>query len=341
MKPTHLFIMFFALVTTTSGSRRGSTDCDCVNLVYIDNPRYVQDCYPKVKFVNQVYQNFNNLYNHLLFQGIRRRCNFAEYKNFVEGMEVRTLQIVDAFFSCTDDDCTPAIMKAHKRFTDFMMKSFLPYTMCSFTNYSPDCATVLMQTLSQAFESGENIFTSLLTCAKLKSKMERGNNPQMNFLQAIAPIAPIEFGRPRCNCLKMDDIPIPRSESECYSSDYVATLRNFIEVNFDRISSAYQSNKNHQCDYLDLQTYVEQFKANSLKVTNILMKVRPAFVELDQLSQEREVLVLNYVPAIRQYVLDNDKSCYYLPRTVRPNPMKISMEVIAVLSKCIGYRDHC
>lgn len=138
-----------------------------------------------------------------------------------------------------------------------------------------------------------------------------------------------------------DDIPIPRSESECYSSEYVATLLNFIEVNFGRTISAYKSNKNRQCDYSDLQTYVEQFKANSLKVANLLEKVRPTFVELDQLSQERKVLVLSYVPAIRQYVLDNDKSCYYVPRTVRPNPMKISMEVIAILSKCIGYRDQC
>lgn len=97
-------------------------------------------------------------------------------------MEVRTLQIVDTFFSCTDDDCAPVIMKAHRRFSDFMMKSFLPYAMCSFTNYSPDCATVLMQTLSQAFESGENILTSLLTCAKLKSEMQRGNNPVSDFI---------------------------------------------------------------------------------------------------------------------------------------------------------------
>lgn len=186
----------------------------------------------------------------------------------------------------------------------------------------------------------------------------------MNFLQAIAPIAS-QFGRrPQCNCLKMvnfqfliienkqkktsknhigfqDDIPIPRSESECYSPEYVATLRNFIEVNFSRTSGAYNSNKNLQCDYLELQNYVEQFKVNSLAVAKLLEKNSPTFVELDRLSHERKLLVRSYVPAIRQYVLDNDKSCYDVPRIVRPNPMKISLEAITILSKCIGYRDKC
>lgn len=97
-------------------------------------------------------------------------------------MEDRTLQIIDAFYSCTEDDCTAVIMDAHSRFADFMMKSFVTYTMCSLTNYSPDCATVLMQTLSPAFESGENIFTSLLMCAKLKSKMQRGNDQVRYFI---------------------------------------------------------------------------------------------------------------------------------------------------------------
>lgn len=138
-----------------------------------------------------------------------------------------------------------------------------------------------------------------------------------------------------------DDIPIPRSESECYSLEYVATLKNFIEVNFGRTSTAYKSNKNLQCDYSELQTYVEQFKANSLAVAKLLEKIYPTFAELDRLSQERKRLVLSYVPAIRQYVVDNDKSCYYIPRRVRPNPLKISLEVITILSKCIGYRDKC
>lgn len=97
-------------------------------------------------------------------------------------MEERTLQIIDAFFACTEDDCTAVIMDAHNRFADFMMKSFVTYTTCSLTNYSPDCATVLMQTLSPAFESGENIFTSLLTCAKLKSQIQRGNSQVSDFL---------------------------------------------------------------------------------------------------------------------------------------------------------------
>lgn len=142
--------------------------------VYIDNPKHIQDCSYPIKFTNQVYQNFNNLNNHLLFRGMPMRCNFAEYKNFVKGMEDRTVQIVDAFFSCTADDCTPMVMAARSHFAEYMVKLFGTYTMCLLTNYSPDCATVIMQTLSPAFETGENIFTSMLTCAKLKSEKRRG-----------------------------------------------------------------------------------------------------------------------------------------------------------------------
>lgn len=137
--------------------------------MYIDKPKNIGECQPRMKFVNQVFQNYNNLYTQLLLRGIPIGCNFNDYLKLVNGMKVRTLRIIDSYFSCTMNDCTQAILDAYSKFVEFRTNSFNIYTKCSFTYFSPDCAQVLIQARPPVYASVENIMTSLLTCAKLKS----------------------------------------------------------------------------------------------------------------------------------------------------------------------------
>lgn len=109
-----------------------------------------------------------------MLNGSPRGCDFVQYKEKVNGMKERTLQIVEEYFSCTKADCTSVVMAAYKKFTDYRIYEFNPYVRCSFTNYNRHCAQVLAQDRPPIYASAENIVTSLLTCAKLKSESHAG-----------------------------------------------------------------------------------------------------------------------------------------------------------------------
>lgn len=99
----------------------------------------------------------------------------------VKGMEDRTIKIVEAYFSCAKNNCTTSIMTAYNKYVEFKINTFTPYVLCSATNYSPDCAQVVMQARPPVYASPENIMTSLLICAKLKSE-SRSANTKVNDL---------------------------------------------------------------------------------------------------------------------------------------------------------------
>lgn len=175
--------------------------------VYIDKPTNIQECYPKIKFQIQVFQNYKQLYAQLL-RGVPKKCDFSAYKKFVRKLEDRTLAIIEAYFSCTEYDCTPAITAASEKCLDYSTTTFHPLTKCSFTNFSPDCAQVLIQAQTPTYVSAQNIITSLLICAKLKSEaFRRGDGDTHSAIESfqllLQELNGTKGGVPECNCVKI------------------------------------------------------------------------------------------------------------------------------------------
>lgn len=110
----------------------------------------------------------------MLLNGPPYGCDLARYRERVNVLKERTIQMVEAYYACTDPDCTSAIMKAYEKFVDYATFDFNPYTRCSFSNFNRDCAQVLMQNRPPLYGSAENILITLLTCAKLKADAQSG-----------------------------------------------------------------------------------------------------------------------------------------------------------------------
>lgn len=109
--------------------------------------------------------------------------------------------------------------------------------------------------------------------------------------------------------------------------------------NFDRVFKAYNLNHNSTCDYTDILGQIQQLKEVGLASTKLLEKPKPAFTVLNVYYQHYQSLVATYVPYVRTYILNNDKSCYFNVRAARQNPVVIIDAVIAILTKCVGYVD--
>lgn len=138
--------------------------------MYIDKPLKIEECFPKAKFLNQIHENYNNIRLALLINNIPYGCDFTEYKQRINGMKERTIQMVETYFSCTDADCAPAVMAAYQKYADYRTNQFNPFTLCSFTNFNQDCTQVLIQARPAVYASAENILVGLLACSKLKTE---------------------------------------------------------------------------------------------------------------------------------------------------------------------------
>lgn len=143
--------------------------------VYIPKPKQIGECSSKSWFLNQIQKNYNNIQLALLINGLPYRCNFSVYQKRINEMKQRTVQLVEAYFSCNEVDCSSAIMAAYQNFVDYRNAEFNPFTRCSFTNYNTDCAQVLIQARPPAYGTAENILVGLLTCAKLKLETHCGS----------------------------------------------------------------------------------------------------------------------------------------------------------------------
>lgn len=153
--------------------------------VYIDRPKSVAECAPKSKLLKQITQNYNNLYFASLVNGSPHGCDFSEFRERVNNMKERTLQIVEAYFSCSEN-CTSAIMAAYHKFVDYKDYEFNPYIYCTFTNFDSKCSQIVKQVQPPVYASAENIVINLLTCAKLKSEVHSGTQVYLNIYSAFA-----------------------------------------------------------------------------------------------------------------------------------------------------------
>lgn len=109
-------------------------------------------------------------------------CDFARYREKVHNMKERTLQIVEAYFSCAEANCTSAILAAEIKFADYRDFEFNPYSRCSFTNFNEDCAQVQTYVRPPVYASAENTMVTLLTCAKLKAEAFSGYTGVVIFI---------------------------------------------------------------------------------------------------------------------------------------------------------------
>ncbi|XP_037036448.1 uncharacterized protein LOC119074425 [Bradysia coprophila] len=337
VKLTFLFATLTAvMVAKTCAWVPGEAQCGCFNLAQVDKPSSISECYPKFKFLNQISVNYNNLLTALFINGGPYNCNFTQYIRNVYGMKDLTVGIVDAYFSCNKADCTSAIMAAYGKFVDFRTSTFNPYTICSMTNLSPDCAQVLLQVRPPVYGSAENILVAMLTCAKLKAQEPNGIvqvSPAVSFRQFILSNKVSE-----CNCITIDPRPIPKSKEECFSADYIATVRNFINVNFGRVISTYNMTKD-SCDYKELLGYIQQLQNVALEGTTLLESTSSNLTQVDTIYNKYKGLLAQYNPAVRQFILSNDQSCYFNVRKSRVSPLTITDAVVSILTKCIQYVD--
>lgn len=98
--------------------------------------------------------------------------------------------MVEAYFACTEANCTQAILTAYHKYVDYATFDFNPYTRCAFTNFNEDCAQVLVQNRPTVYGSADNILVALLTCAKYKAEARSGKVVRVLLVNTI----PVAFG---------------------------------------------------------------------------------------------------------------------------------------------------
>lgn len=84
---------------------------------------------------------------------------------------------------------------------------------------------------------------------------------------------------------------------------------------------------------------IQQIKALAIEMSGLLEKASPKFVELDAYENSYIAVFAKYLPAVGNYILENDKTCYYPVRKARSSPLVIMNDVMGMLTKCIGHRD--
>lgn len=132
--------------------------------------------------------------------------------------------------------------------------------------------------------------------------------------------------------------PAPSNQSDCFSPRFISKLRNFITVSYKNIQDNY-INSNATCGYAELQSYYHQLEIETNKFVDIIIGPNPTYAAVDQAIVEYRKVVTPYTNAVRDYILANNKPCYFVVRKARNNPIAIGDWTITVAKKCVGYKD--
>lgn len=97
--------------------------------------------------------------------------------------------------------------------------------------------------------------------------------------------------------------------------------------------------QNSTCNYTEIIGYIIQLKKVATEATTLLDKPRPKYNEFDKYDKQYQDLLAKLSPAVQNYILDNDKSCYFNVRTARPSSLLIAGDVLSIIFKCIAYVD--
>ncbi|KAG4076353.1 hypothetical protein HA402_005796 [Bradysia odoriphaga] len=324
-----LFCAYFCSFVLTSNGLE-CNPCDCTNPVYTDQPTNIVQCWSKTKFYDQVHANFA-IVNSFLDQPSAKACNYTAYRNIVNKMKNSIFHIIDAYFECKECDCVEAIMNAQQEYNKVVSTLFAPTLACSYVIWEPECSVNIKHA---TYFSCENILTTLIGCANLKSSCQR---PNIRLL--ISEL--ISKKTVDCNCVEIDDRPIPVSEEQCYSPEYISTVKKFITDNFDRVKETYHnaSIANPHCDYTEFVKDVTDLGEKTIQWPNILQHEYPTFEEILKFLDQLRSAATQINQKIRAYIIKKTKRCYFTPRQLRQSVLTISNYALQILTKCVTYRD--
>lgn len=325
-----LTAILFVLMSIVKSCRMREL-CNCPNPFYVDKPKNIYQCTSASVFRRQIDKNFKKIFSELASQSKVYSCDLSYYKGQVEDLRSLILKIVDAYYECRDVDCTPAIQKAIDNYVALKVP-FGAYTRCALALFSSDCARLVYQVRPLVFSSAENIISAMLTCAELKSGRVRNTG---SFIDNI--FGPI-LSAFDCNCVDISTRPAPSNQNDCFSPRFISELRNFITVSYKNIQDNY-INSNATCGYAELQSYYHQLEIETNKFVDIIIGPNPTYAAVDQAIVEYRKVVTPYTNAVRDYILANNKPCYFVVRKARNNPIAIGDWTITVAKKCVGYKD--
>ncbi|KAG4076599.1 hypothetical protein HA402_001886 [Bradysia odoriphaga] len=317
--------------TTGAAVNTDASPCTCNNPAYIDRPDNIAQCYAKWKFYEQIDANFDNTLN-FINQPSVKHCNYTEYRSGVNRIKQSVIRIVDDYFKCTKSDCLPAIKSADQLYRDVATAFGALQLMCAYINQPPECAA---QMKYSTYFSAENIMTTLTKCAQLKRSCQRPNF-KLLFSELFVK-KPVD-----CNCVKIDERPIPVTEEQCFSAEYLSTVKQWMNTNFARVKETYNnaSVANPECDYTEFMDQVTRTEQLTSEWPNLLQDPNPTY---QKISEFRELLLAEIIfknnDAISDYILKEDKKCYFTPQQLRRAPITIANYVTQILTKCVTYRD--
>jgi len=72
---------------------------------------------------------------------------------------------------------------------------------------------------------------------------------------------------------------------------------------------------------------------------SVLEDPDPTFAELNVPYQSQSSTFLKYSPVVLDYILNQDKTCYFVPRQVRTFPLSIGGYTYSVVMACVAYKD--
>ncbi|XP_037025332.1 uncharacterized protein LOC119066778 [Bradysia coprophila] len=323
-------IYFCALVLSANAAVSFVPGCDCQNPTYIDQPDNIVQCWSKLKFYNQIDENFALQYG-FLDQGTAMGCNYTDYRKAVDDFKTASKHIVDTYFGYKKSDCEPAVYSGLDNWKKLLTDTFYPFMACTYVYYPPECAVNIKHSV---YFSAENLVTTLVECARLKRTSQR---PDFRLL-----VNELLFKKPfECNCMKIDPRPIPVSEEQCYSAEYFSTVKSWISDNFRRVKETFNnaSKANPECNYSEFIQNAIGLEERTNEWITILQCPSPTFEQLNLFRAELLEKGLETNKLTRNYVLEQPKKCYFTPRQLRQSALTISHYIIQILSKCVSYKD--
>lgn len=108
-------------------------------------------------------------------------------------MRLATLRFIDAYYDCTDSDCTPQIIEAMAHYK-IVKPPFSAYGRCTSCTLSLGCNQIIQKIRQLAYANAANIHMSMNVCAKLKSQSGNSIGKRTTIVSS---------DHRECNCVKI------------------------------------------------------------------------------------------------------------------------------------------
>lgn len=111
-----------------------------------------------------------------------------------------------------------------------------------------------------------------------------------------------------------------------------------MKENWNSINLIYK-NSNPECDYSRIMPFYGQLQNAMNHYIDFLQYTNATAADLAAAFEPYRNIFVKYSPAVLDYILNNDKACYFIPRQVRTFPSSIADFTYAAVMRCIGYKD--